>query len=306
MNSLSQVFTEIEKRRRPKTNEPLRLFHGRGQTTPGFEQLTIDWYPPIAIVTLQESWEEDRLRQLRDGLVNLLGDRLEGIIAQDRSLKANNATLLYGSVPAHLEICEANLRYRIEPLAAQNIGFFPDMKPGRQLVRDLATGKKVLNLFAYTCSLSVAAVAGGATAVVNLDMNRNLLDRGRENHRLNGHDLRRVSFLPHNLFKTFGRLRREGPFDLVIIDPPYRQGESFRAERDWPKMLGRLPELLDGGGEIVAAVSAPELGRRFLLELFAGHLPQAELITERTAGSDFPEADPDKGLHILHYRLNTA
>jgi len=306
MNSLSPVFSEIEKRRLPETNEPRRLFHGRGQTTPGFERLTIDWYPSIAIVTLQETWEGDRLRQLRDGLVNLLGNRLEGIVAQDRSRKANNATLLFGSVPAHLDICEERLSYRIEPLAAQNIGFFPDMKPGRQLVRNIAEGKKVLNLFAYTCSLSVAAIAGGASAVVNLDMNRNLLDRGRENHRLNGHDLRCVTFLPHNLFKTFGRLRREGPFDLVILDPPYRQGESFQAERDWPKMLRRMPELLATGGEIIAAVSAPELGRCFLREQFAGCLPQAELITERTAGSDFPEADPDKGLHILHYRLNTA
>lgn len=57
-----------------------------------------------------------------------------------------------------------------------------------------AAGLRVLNLFAYTCGFSVAAIAGGAARVVNLDMSRPALSRGRDNHRLNGHDLAQVSF----------------------------------------------------------------------------------------------------------------
>jgi 23S rRNA (cytosine1962-C5)-methyltransferase len=91
----------------------------------------------------------------------------------------------------------------------------------------------------------------------------------------------------------------------VIIDPPYRQGASFRAERDWPKTLRKLPGLLSENGEIIAAVSAPELGRRFLEKQFDEHLPQAELVAGIIADADFPEADPDKGLHVRHYRLGT-
>lgn len=283
--------------------EPLRLLHGRGGTVAGGEFLTIDWFPPLLHMTLYDTRDQEWMDRLIDGLTRHCGEQVEGIVVQSRAASTARAELHHGTVPEPCLIRENDLQFIIEPLADQNIGFFPDMKPGRQLVRDLAVGKTVLNLFAYTCSLSVAAIAGGAARVVNLDMNRNLLDRGRENHRLNGHDLRRVAFLPHNLFKTFGRLRREGPFDLVILDPPYRQGESFRAERDWPKMIRKLPELLTAGGDIVAAVSAPETGRRFLLDQFSEYLPQAMLVTERTAGKDFPEADSDKGLHILHYRL---
>ncbi len=177
------------------------------------------------------------------------------------------------------------------------------MATGRTYVRSIADGKTILNLFAYTCGFSVAAIAGGAKRVVNLDMNRRLLDRGRQNHLLNNQDLRNVAFLGHDLFKTFGRLKREGPFDLIILDPPFFQHGSFSAERDWPKMLRRLPELLVEHGEVLAAVSAPELGLSFLRQQIANTLPGAQILTHLTAGDDFPEQDPDKGLHLLHTRL---
>ncbi|MCT7000003.1 class I SAM-dependent methyltransferase, partial [Salmonella enterica] len=82
-----------------------------------------------------------------------------------------------------------------------------------------AKGLRVLNLFAYTCGFSVAAIEGGAEHVVNLDMARGVLSRGRDNHRLNGHDLSRVTFLGHDLFKSWAKVIHSGPYDLVIIDP---------------------------------------------------------------------------------------
>ena len=286
--------------------EPCRLFHGRGATVPGCEFLTIDWYPPLVLITLYENRDSAWIDQLGEQLRSSFANQLAGIIVQSRASDRAGAKLLYGSIPEQCIIQENGLRYRIDPLAEQNIGFFPDMKSGRKLIYNISSNKKILNLFAYTCSLSVAAIAGGARQVVNLDMNRNLLNWGKENHQLNGHDLRDVSFLAHNLFKSFGRLRQTGPFDLVIIDPPYRQGESFQAERDWPKIITRLSKLLVANGEIVAAVSAPELGRQFLRDQFQTNLPQAKLLQELIADTDFPEADPDKGLHIQHYQLQDS
>ncbi len=300
---LTPAIEEVQKHLSGLAHEPRRLFHGRGVTVPEYEFLVIDWYPPLLLVTLYEDQNPDWLQLLADEIKAILGTKLKGIVVQDRSKVKALPRIIYGSAPEHLVIEEDGLRFAIAPLARQNIGFFPDMASGRQLLRSIANGKKVLNLFAYTCSLSVAAIAGGADQVVNLDMNRNLLERGRENHRLNNHDLRRVSFLPYNLFKSFGRLQKLGPFDLVIIDPPYLQKGSFKAERDWPKILRKLPSLLSRNGEIIAAVSAPELGRRFLHNQVKEHLPDADLISGLTAGSDFPEADEDKGLHIQHYRI---
>ena len=281
-----------------------RLFHGRGQTVHGLEAITLDWYPPLLVLTLYASFSDEWLSELTTGLRSLFGDRLGCLVVQYRRVKPEPSRILYGSLPEQCIAEEDGLRYLLDPLAYQNIGIFPDMAVGRSYVRKIAEGKSVLNLFAYTCGFSVAALAGGAKRVVNLDMNRRLLDRGRQNHLLNGQDLRNVAFLGHDLFKTFGRLKKEGPFNLVILDPPFFQNGSFSAERDWPKMLRRLPELLVNRGEVLAAVSAPELGLSFLRRQSEDNLPDVEMLAHLTAGNNFPEQDPDKGLHLLHLRLS--
>lgn len=280
-----------------------RLFHGRGQTFPGLEAVTLDWYPPLLVLTLYSRFAEAWLHELSAGLQKLFDGRLDCLIVQHRRTKPEPARILYGSLPEQCFAAENGLRYLLDPLAHQNIGIFPDMAAGRAYVRSIAQGKTVLNLFAYTCGFSVAALAGGAQRVINLDMNRRLLDRGRLNHLLNSQDLRNVAFLGHDLFKTFGRLKRDGPFDLIILDPPFFQHGSFSAGRDWPKIMRRLPGLLVEQGEILAAVSAPELGLSFLRQQIANSLPEAQILTHLTAGGDFPEQDPDKGLHLLHARL---
>ena len=280
-----------------------RLFHGRGQTFPGLEAVTLDWYPPLLVLTLYAPFNDEWLNELKTGLISLFGTRLGCLVVQSRRIKPEPARILHGSLPEHCIAEENTLRYLLDPLAHQNIGFFPDMAVGRSYVRKIAEGKSVLNLFAYTCGFSVAAVAGGAKRVVNLDMNRRLLDRGRQNHLLNGQDLRNVAFLGHDLFKTFGRLKQEGPFDLIILDPPFFQKGSFSAERDWPKILRRLPGLLVENGEVLAAVSAPELGLSFLRRQIHHVLPGSSIQTHLTGGDEFPELDSDKGLHMLHFRL---
>lgn len=279
--------------------EARRLFHGRGGRFPGWQHLVIDYYPPILHLICYAQPEEAVLSRL----LLLLPDSVEAVLLQRRDLVEAPVTLLRGRMPADPLAVEDGLRYGLFFDRDRNVGFFPDMRVGRRLVRSMADGRRVLNLFAYTCGFSVAAVAGGAAEVVNLDMNRNLLQVGRDNHLRNGLDLRRCSFLAHDLFKSFGKLRRLGPFDLVIVDPPGEQGSSFQPDRHWPKLLQRLPELVSPGGEIVAAVSSPRLGKTFLATAFADHLPAAEAVAAFTAGADFPEADPDKGLHLLHYRL---
>lgn len=302
---MPQRLLDIVKQRLPDNRpDARRLFHGRGQTVPELAAVTLDWYPPLLLLTLYRPFDEGWLQQLSGGLQQLFGDRLGCLVVQQRRSKPEPGRILYGALPEPCHAVEDGLRYILDPLAHQNIGIFPDMTDGRAYVRDIAAGKTVLNLFAYTCGFSVAALAGGARRVVNLDMNRRLLDKGRQNHLLNNQDLRQVAFLGHDLFKTFGRLKKEGPFDLIILDPPYFQNGSFSAERHWPKMLRRLPDLLAVQGEILAAVSAPELGLTFLQQQIDATLPGTEVLHHLTAGDNFPEQNPDKGLHLLHIKLS--
>lgn len=298
------LLNEISRRVDGAPDEARRLFHGRGHCFAGLEAVTVDFFPPVVLVILHREPEPGWLEEFAGGLHTLLGEHLGCLLVQHRQRPGAPSEVLSGSLAEPCFALEAGLLFRLRLGSAQNVGYFPDMAVGRQLVRSLAAGRRVLNLFAYTCSFSVAALAGGAEEVVNLDMNRGALSLGRENHRHNGLDLGRVRFLPHDLFKSFGKLRRLGPFGLTIIDPPGDQGQSFRAERDWPKIAERLPSLAAPGGDLLLGHSNPHLPPGFLIDLLARRLPQARLVRRLRAGEDFPESDPDKGLHVLHFRLD--
>ena len=296
------IRTEIA-RHLPIAGEARRLFHGRGKCFAGYDDLVIDCFPPVVMVTLYRPRPQEWLEELAGLLESRLPAAPRAILLQERFLAKAPSRLLRGELPESLEALEAGLSFHLRLGAAQNIGFFPDMAAGRQAVRERAAGKSVLNLFAYSCSFSVAALAGGASRVVNLDMNRGALELGKLNHRINRIDLRQASFLALEFFRSLGKLRRLGPFDLVICDPPASQGKSFTAEHHWPRLVRSLPELVKPGGEILACLSAPHLGPDFLDGLFAAHLPGAENFGRITAGEDFPEAQKNCGVSLHLYRL---
>jgi 23S rRNA (cytosine1962-C5)-methyltransferase len=285
------------------SDEARRLFHGRGQCFVGYDDLVIDYFPPAAMVILYRRRPQLWLDNLARLLDTILPNKPQAILLQERFLPGGPSRLLQGTLPVSLDAREAGLAFRLRLGEAQNIGFFPDMAPGRKLVRERTAGKRVLNLFAYSCSFSVAALAGGATQVVNLDMNRGALELGKLNHRINGIDLRKASFLPLEFFRSVSKLRKLGLFDLVICDPPASQGKSFTAERHWPKLIRSLPELVSPGGEVLACLNAPDLGPDYLDGLFTTYIPASEKLGLFTPGEDFPEARAECGVSLHLYRL---
>jgi 23S rRNA (cytosine1962-C5)-methyltransferase len=288
----------------PVAGEARRLFHGRGGCFPGYEDLVIDYFPPVTLVILYQPRSQVWLEHLTRLLEELLPDPAPAVLLQERYHANAPSRLLHGALPDCPEALEAGLSFRLRLGTTQNIGFFPDMAAGRKAVRERAADKSVLNLFAYSCSFSVAALAGGAARVVNVDMNRGALELGRLNHQINGIDLRRASFLAVEYFRSLGKLRRLGPFDLVICDPPGSQGESFSAERHWPKLVRSLPGLIKPGGEVLACLSSPHFGPDFLDSLFAASIPGAVRLERFDAGGDFPEARPQYGVKLHLYLLD--
>ncbi|MCF6178070.1 MAG: class I SAM-dependent methyltransferase [Geopsychrobacter sp.] len=284
----------------PQQGEARRLFHGRGRTFIGYQDLLIDSYGSTIFVTLFAERSANWLAALCD-LLRALSPEVKCIAVQRRDQLQMPLQILFGALPDKLIAREAGLNYLLRLEGGQNIGFFIDMAVGRALVRQVARHKKVLNLFAYSCSFSVAALAGGARQVVNVDMNRGALALGRQNHQLNQLDLRLASFLPHEIFRSFNRLSKLGPFDLIICDPPYSQGQNFTAEKHWPKLLSKLPQLLAEEGEVIACLNAPHLNSNYLPTLFADFLPHLSEKQSLAAGPDFPEAQPERGLSIHHF-----
>ena len=284
----------------PPGHESRRLFHGRGHCFPEYEDILVDWFSPAVLVTLYrhrpEGWIEEFAAWLKDYL------SAYAVVVQKRYLPHSPSCITAGELPDNVNAVETGLHYRLRLNDTQNIGFFLDMAVGRALVSRSAKGKKVLNLFSYSCSFSVAAIAAGADMVVNIDMSRGALALGRLNHQLNHLDLRRASFLPLEIFKSFSRLRKLAPFDMIICDPPDEQGSSFRPQRDWPKLSRKLPELLSEKGELFLCLSSPRMSTGYLEELFQGVKPPLQLLDTHRSGRDFPEAEPEKGLNILQYR----
>jgi len=286
--------------------ETRRLFHGRGRCYPGLEQLTVDWLQGVVLVALFRDPGEAERAALEQMLMALTESptwqqsQAQCLLLQHRYLPDAPTEALLGDVPAEWLISENGLRYKLDLGRKQNNGLFLDMRYGRQWVQEQAQGKRVLNLFAYTCGFSVAAIAGGAEHVVNLDMASVALTRGRENHRLNGHDLSRVSFLGHELFKSWGKVRKLGRYDLIIIDPPSFQKGSFALTRDYQKILRKLPELLNAcGGQVLACVNDPDIGADFLIQGMAAEAPQLRFEQRLENPPEFPDISPASGLKAL-------
>ncbi|WP_394393466.1 class I SAM-dependent methyltransferase [Shewanella woodyi] len=287
------------------TDEVNRLFHGRGGVYPGMEHLCLDWFPPVLLLTSFKPLEADELAAATQGLAQFWvaqrGDEPMNLVYQYRSGGQTHTDLIAGSVPEQHTVCENGAKFHVHLLRGQNHGLFLDMKNGRQWVREQAQDKKVLNLFAYTCAFSVAALQGGADSVVNIDMSKGALSIGKQNHLLNGFGSG-ARFFGHDIFKSWGKLTKLGPYEMIIADPPSNQRGSFVATKDYSRLLKRLPELLTPEGEVLLCLNAPELGIEFLMEQVKEYSPSLEFVEQIENPSVFLDVDFNKALKVLRYR----
>lgn len=284
------------------TEEYNRLFHGRGNTYGGYRFLTVDSVDKVLFAVLfdADDQEEAIISMLRDFF--FAEGKWEALVVQQRYMPSSASTVIEGELPEHCFAIENILKYHINFLNAQNIGFFPDMKIGREFVRKHAQGKNVLNLFSYTCSFSVVAISGGATAVVNVDMNKNVLSMGRENHRLNALETKNVEFMPYNILKSWSRIRKSGPYDLIIIDPPSFQKGSFAATSDYEKIIRRLHEFAAEECIVLSALNAPELDSEFIKTLFRENAPEFHYVERLKNLESFPEIEEERSLKNLIFK----
>ncbi|GAB6042779.1 class I SAM-dependent methyltransferase [Endothiovibrio diazotrophicus] len=278
-----------------------RLFHGRGHAYPGLEHINVDWLPPVALITLYREEARERVAELADALLARL-PACRSVQVQYRCRHKAPVERLRGEVIEEFVVEEDGLKYAIRLGPTQNSGLFLDMRSGRRWVRENAAGKRVLNLFAYTCAFSVAAIAGDAAGVVNFDLSKAALARGRENHRLNGHDLGRVRFEGVDILKSFSRIRKHGPYDLLICDPPRLQRGSVDIRRDYPKILRRLAHFMASQSRLLLCLNAPDLDDAFLLDTMATECPDYRIVERLPTPEIFREAMPERGLKVMSFK----
>ena len=297
-----------------------RIFHGRGGLHPGCEHWSLDAFPPVFVLTSFQPASDEDLAAVGAALAARWAQIAPGQplnwVYQCRHTSHTGGhaetRLMAGSVPEPHVVTEHGARFRVHVLKGQNHGLFLDMAEGRRWVRAYAAqylaskseqdrGLKVLNLFAYTCAFSVVALQAGARLVVNVDMGQGAMATGQQNHQING-TTTGASFLVHDIFKTWGKINRAGPYGLVIVDPPSYQKGSFIATKDYARLMRRLPELLAPGGHVLLCLNAPELGVDFLQGQMQALAPELTLVERVANPAAFADVSPDRALKVLVYR----
>ncbi len=266
-----------------------RLVNEEGDAFPG---LAIDVYGDHAVVQLyvgDGTWEDaSGARSPRvDALLDAVhGMGFAGVYLKLRPRQANTLvdtrrdevapkTAVRGtSAPDELVVHEEGVRFRVRLGDGLSTGIFLDQRNNRRRVRLAAAGKRVANLFAYTCGFTVAAVAGGATQTVSVDASLAALERGRAGLTEIGAPLAGHSFLADDAFAWLERAKKKGErFDLLVLDPPSysttRKGR-FVAETDYVDLAASALSVLDVGGQMLACTNHRRIGgakfRRILHE----------------------------------------
>ena len=285
-----------------------RVFHGRGGLYPGCEHWTLDAYPPVWVLTSFLPASDEELAcvhaALAERLLQLAPQQPLSWVFQSRLDGRAETRLMAGDVPEPHVVTENGARYRVHVLKGQNHGLFLDMAEGRRWVREQVQthpGLKVLNLFAYTCAFSVVALQAGARHVVNVDMNHGVLAIGQHNHQLNGLTSG-ARFLAHDIFTSWGKITRGGPYDLIIVDPPSYQRGSFIATKDYTRLMRRLPDLLESGGQALLCLNAPELGVGFLQDRMQQSTARLAFVTRLANPAAFADVSPEQALKVLVYQ----
>lgn len=275
-----------------------RLFHGFGEGAPGLE---IDRYGDTALIRYKAHLES-QLHEITEAID--AEHQFARVLVKARG-QAPRA--IRGDVPtAPYAVREHGLRFWIEAHQPGNPGLFLDSRPARAWLRANSAERRVLNLFAFTGSLGVAAASGGAKSVVHIDMQRGALKRCKANHALNNlpiddRDLMKVNLYQHLRKAAAGRRR----FDGIIVDPPPL------APRDRTPgakgMIGLAPlvaRMLAPGGWLLCLLhgndSTYEEREQALIDATAQ--TPLEPMWRGTSGDDFPDEDARWKLQLAAFR----
>tara|TARA_Y100001968_G_scaffold235716_1_gene218916 strand:+ start:1478 stop:2428 length:951 start_codon:yes stop_codon:yes gene_type:complete len=255
-----------------------RLLHGAVEGVPG---LTLDRY---GSVLLAQTWK----RSLDESDVGVIVDLAGEALDEDLLFVWNHRDGGAGSFARFFDFTEESgfvgrelgLMYDVRPRhRGADPLLFLDLRAGRRKVMEAALGKTVLNLFAYTCGLGLAAMQGGARQVLNLDFSASALEIGRANAARNGFDLqcfatlqadclpalRQLAGLPvkgrASRRRSYVRLQQRR-FDLVLLDPPAWSKSPFGAVdvvRDYMSLFKPALLATAEGGQMMVTNNSPRV-----------------------------------------------
>jgi len=197
-----------------------RLVNGEGDGLPG---LVVDRYADFLVAQFLTAGAERLKPWVVESLQALcrprgIFERSDGSVRRAEGLGAAIGVLAGEEPPLAILIDESGRRHHVDVRGGQKTGFFLDQRPNRDLIASLASGRTVLNLFAYTGAFTIAALQGGATHVTSVESSAAALAEAERSLVLNGCDPTRAGFVRADVAPY---LRGEvSPVSLAIVDPP--------------------------------------------------------------------------------------
>ncbi len=242
-----------------------RLFNG---FTEGWPTLAVDLYaqtlvlhdyaekpePGQAVIAAAQQFYQSRLPWISAVL-------LKAHHANDA--KARNGTLLAGTTLAR-KVREPGVFpgpwYAVDLQLNRDASLYLDTRGLRAWILCNLGAQRVLNTFAYTGSLGVAARAAGATRVVHLDLNRNFLNVAKTSYTLNGFPIHKSDFQSGDFWPQISRMIHAGEqFDCVLLDPPFfaATGKGIvDMEKNYARLINKVRPLIADGGTLIAVNNA--------------------------------------------------
>jgi len=231
----------------PEYASAVDIYHAQS----GNDYLHVQEYQAPA--TVDENVARTRLRETVRAAGEALGVARTNIAVKTRQRGKGGEK--YGRLDErseYIEVQEGGLRFWVNLWDYLDTGLFLDHRPLRARIRELSRGKRFLNLFCYTASVSVYAAAGGASDTTSVDLSQTYLDWAERNFELNGIATDRNRLVWSD---ALGYLEKHSAmYDLIFVDPPTfsnsKRADDFDVQRDHVRLLTLCGERLLPGGRI--------------------------------------------------------
>jgi 23S rRNA (cytosine1962-C5)-methyltransferase len=293
-------------------HDAARLVHGESDGLPG---VVADRYGSVVVMQLTSAGAERWREAIAASLAGLPGvtcvyERSDAEVRALEGLQPRNG-VVHGDLPRDVAIVEDGIAYRVDPVAGQKTGFYVDQRDNRRIVRTLARGRRVLNVFCYTGGFTLAALAGDAAHATSIDSSADAIAQARHNVARNASlDATRSEWIEADAFVELRRLRNAGAsFDLVVLDPPKfapTAAHAERAARAYKDVNLLALKMLAPGGMLATFSCSGGISAELFQKIVAGAAVDAkadvQILRKLGASADhpvalaFPEGEYLKGL----------
>ena len=282
-----------------KHETAFRLFNG---FTEGLPDLALDIYATALVVHDYCDPPNETLGKQATELVCQRWPWITSSVLKHRQTDDRDARtghiLLGTEASLPRKVRENGVAYAINLLLNRDTSFYLDTRELRAWAKANLAGKRVLNTFAYTGSLGVAAMAAPARQVVSTDLNRRFLSLAKDSFSMNGFPVQKADFINGDFFEVIARLRRRNElFDCIFLDPPFfsKTEKGSVDQKDMKPLIQKVRPRVAHGGALVVVNNALFVSGRQQMDMIDGLCGDGYMKVERTIDvpADFSGPTPN-------------